>query len=59
MSPTCPRCGVHAIRPNARFCGKCGAKLSPPVEVKTIVTGVLGIFLLGLILCAVLMGMAR
>ncbi len=29
MSNNCPKCG-HANRPNATFCGKCGAKLSPP-----------------------------
>jgi len=28
--PTCQRCGVQPNRSDARFCGRCGAALTPP-----------------------------
>ncbi len=31
MSNNCPKCG-HSNRTDARFCGKCGATLSPPAD---------------------------
>lgn len=50
----CPKCGFHALRQEARFCGKCGAKL-PTVRsylklgaflLATLVAGLLAVVLL-------------